>query len=179
MDDSFPVSRSQPAGHLLHDVNRFTDLKLAPLLQKLMEVLTLQILHGDELDLSRFADIENADDVPVRHLTCKDQLLLEALQYLGMLRQLRLDHLERDITLKLCVSGLVYGAHSAFTEQFQQFISPAKQISNLQLTRAALCIGKPAGRHGIQNCRLGIDRRCVGITLNRRVENRDICVHKL
>ena len=132
MDDSFPVSGSQPAGHLLHDLDRFRNFQFALLLQDLMEVLALQILHRDELCLSRFSDIENADDIPVRDLARKNQLLLEALQDLRMLRHFGPDYFERDLSLQFHVSSLVDRAHAAFTEQLQKFITSAEQIANPQ-----------------------------------------------
>ena len=79
---------------------------------------------------SCFPDIENADDIPVRHLARKDQLLFEALQNLRMIRHLGPDDFERDFPLQLEVSSLVDGAHAAFAEQLQKFITSAKQIAN-------------------------------------------------
>ena len=81
------------------------------------------------LVLPGFANIENADDVAVRHLAREDQLLLEALQNFRVIGQFRLDHFERNFSLQLNVSGLIDGAHAAFPKQFQKFITAAKQIT--------------------------------------------------
>src|ERR1035438_3806839 len=126
MDDSFPVSGSQPAGHLFHDVDSFSNVQFAPLLQDPMEVLALHVLHSDELGSPGFPDIENADDIPVSDLAREDQLLLETLQNLRMFSHLRLDHFERDHSLQLYVPSLVDSAHAAFAEQLKDFIASAK-----------------------------------------------------
>ena len=102
-----------------------------------MEVLALQVLHRDELGFPGFANIEDADDVAVRHLAREDQLLLEALQDLRVIGQFRLDYLERNFSPQFDVSSLVYGAHAAFAEQFQKFITVAKQIAYLELAAFA------------------------------------------
>ncbi len=111
-------------------VDRFRDFQFAPFIQNLMEVFTLQILHGDELCFSCFPDIENADDIPVRHLARKDQLLFETLQNLRMIRHLGSDYFESDLSLQFPVSSFVDGAHAAFAEQIEKFITFAKQSAN-------------------------------------------------
>src|ERR1039457_6643925 len=146
MDDSFPVSGSQPAGHLFHDVDSFSNVQFAPLLQDPMEVLALQVLHSDELGSPGFPDIENADDIPVSDLAREDQLLFEALQNFRVLSHFRLDHFERDLSLKLDVSSLVNSAHATFAKQLQNFIASAQQITNLHVGRTGMGIGNPGGR---------------------------------
>src|SRR6202043_691508 len=80
MDNSFPVDRSKPAGYLFHDGDCFSDLKLATFSQDGVKALAFDIFHGDESDFLCFAEVEDADDIPVADLTRKDQLLFEALQ---------------------------------------------------------------------------------------------------
>jgi hypothetical protein len=68
VDDSFLVSGSQSAGYLLHDVDRFAELELAPLLEQLVKVLALYELHGDELDTLGLAQVIDPDHIPMGHL---------------------------------------------------------------------------------------------------------------
>ncbi len=111
-----------------------------------------------------------------------DQLLFESLQNLRMIRQLGLDHFDRDLTLQLQVAGLVNGAHAAFTKQGEQLIPPAEQSANLQVGAARVRIETRALRRrrslrrgaprpglwsilgvGIENNRLGVKDGGVGV----------------
>src|ERR1700745_3076373 len=103
MDNSFPVDRSKPAGYLFHDGNGLRDLKLASLSQDGMKALALDVFHRDEFDFLGFAEIEDADDVPVADLARQDQFLFEALQNLTIAGQLRPNDFERDLPLQLQV----------------------------------------------------------------------------
>ncbi len=132
MDDAFAVRRSQSRGNLFHDVDGFRGFQFVPLSQKLMEVLALDILHRDELDSPGFPKIENTDDVAVGDLACKDQLLLEALQDLGIVGKLRPNDFERDISLQFPVPCLVNRPHAAFAQSLDDFVAVRKNRSRLQ-----------------------------------------------
>src|SRR5439155_5925739 len=94
--------------------------------QQAAPVLPLDVVHADELDPLRFAQVENADHVLVRHLPGQDQLLLEPPQHLLLIGELGTDHLERHDAVELAVARLVDRPHAALAQQFEDFIAPAQ-----------------------------------------------------
>ena len=96
MDDAFAVSSFESAAGLEDDLHRLLWSKLFVRLQKAVQVLALDILHGDELDSSGFTQIENTNHVPLRNLAGENQLLLEALDDGRIAGQVGADDLECD-----------------------------------------------------------------------------------
>jgi hypothetical protein len=47
-----------------------------------------------------------------------------------MIRHLGSNYFERDLPIQFHISSLVDGAHAAFAEQFEKFITSGKQIAN-------------------------------------------------
>src|SRR2546430_5570360 len=96
VDDAFAVSSFESAAGLEDDLHRLLWSKLFVRLQKAVQVLALDILHGDELDSSGFTQIENTNHVPLRNLAGENQLLLEALDDGRIAGQVGADDLECD-----------------------------------------------------------------------------------
>ena len=78
VDDAYAVRGFQRAADLLHDVDGFFGIELFLLMNDGTKVLTLDVLHGDELHAFGFAQVVNTDDVFVRDLMGENQFLLEA-----------------------------------------------------------------------------------------------------
>src|SRR5437867_8472567 len=83
------------------------------------QIAAINVFHGDELHAVGLANIENPNDISVRHLPRKDQLLLETLENRRSIHQLGLNDLDRDKTVQFAVFRLVDGAHRALAQDFQ------------------------------------------------------------
>ena len=93
------------------------------------QVLTLDELHGDELDAVGFVQVVNADDVPVRDLPGQHQLLLEARQNGGIAGEVGTNDLQADHALHFHVAGFVDRAHAAHAEHFLDLVAAAEDIA--------------------------------------------------
>ena len=90
------------------------------------QILTLDELHGDELDAVDFTKVENADHVFVGDLARQNQLLLEAPQYFFVQRKFGTNHFQRHEAIELQVPRLVHRAHAAFAKHLHDFVSRAE-----------------------------------------------------
>ena len=101
------------------------------------QVFTLDVLHRDELHALRFAQVIDADDIPMSDLRGEDQLLLEALDDGGVSGVFAANRLQGDGAVQLDVPGFVDGPHAAFAEQRDDFVSLPQQIASLKDRLAA------------------------------------------
>ncbi len=119
---------------------RYRELALA--LEDGGEVLTVDETHGDVLDAIDLAQVMNAHDVLVSHLTGEQQFTLESLIELGShLRvgtDLRADYLERHQDPQDDVPSLIDSAHSPQTEQLDDVVALAEFLAELQGTAVSL-----------------------------------------
>ena len=84
MNDTRRVRRIQRRRNLQNDRNRFVYRQLPFFVNQPAKVSPFDELHRDELDSLRLAEIENANDVAMRHFARKDQLLLKPPQNFRM-----------------------------------------------------------------------------------------------
>jgi hypothetical protein len=98
------------------------------------EILTVQILHGDELEAVLLAQVENPDDVAVCDLASEDEFLLEPPENFGICSQLRPNNFKGNQPIQFPVSCLVNSAHSTLPEKRKDFIAPAKNRAGFKLT---------------------------------------------
>jgi hypothetical protein len=63
-------------------------------------------------------------------LSGDNELLLESVENFRALGEFRPDHLHGDETLQFQVANLVDGAHSAFAELLQDFVTVREHASN-------------------------------------------------
>ena len=100
------------------------------------QVLPVDVRHRDVLDAADLAEIVDADDVLVGHLTSEQQFTLESPLHLGgharIGHHIRPDHLDRDCDAELGIPGLIDGAHTAHTERANDVITRAENLSGLQ-----------------------------------------------
>ena len=116
------MSRLQPRQNLRNDFRRLYYAQFAVLAENLVKAGTLHVLHGDEAHAISFTKIEDANDVAVRNLSCKHQLLLESLQNFRIAGEFRPDDFQRDQAIEFVVSRFVNCAHSAFAQQIQDLV---------------------------------------------------------
>src|ERR1700757_836650 len=97
------MSHFQGAANLKDDSRGFLGRQLALFLKDDAEVLPLEILHGDELEAVRLAQVKNPDDVAVCHLASQDEFLLETPEYFGMSGQFRTNNFESNHAIQFIV----------------------------------------------------------------------------
>src|SRR5207244_6791514 len=80
MNDPHAVRGFKRTADLLHDLDRFLGGELVFLVYEGAEILTLDVLHGDELHPLGFAQVVNANYILVGDLASEEQFLLEAIE---------------------------------------------------------------------------------------------------
>ena len=98
--DSRGMRGFESRGDLQDDGNGFVGGELPFFVDQALEVTSLDILHGDELDALRLPEIENADDVAMGDFAREDQFLLEPAKDFGMAGELGTNQFERDQALE-------------------------------------------------------------------------------
>ena len=96
------------------------------------EVLPLDVLHRDELHPLGRPEVEDPDDVGVRDLARRDQLVLEPFEDLPVPGEVAADDLDRHESVDLAVSRLVDGPHPPLAEQCQDLVAVSEDASRLQ-----------------------------------------------
>src|SRR2546426_7595994 len=89
------------------------------------QVFALDKFHGDELQAIRFRQVVNADNVPMRHLTRENQLLLETFDNGGAVWPNRAGHLWWPALLFFTVFCPVDGPPTPPTKEVKKLINPA------------------------------------------------------
>ena len=117
------------------------------LLHQATQVLTLDVLHGDELHALSFAQVVDPDYVLVGDLGGQQQFLLEAVNDGLVAGQIRPDHFQSHHAVQFAVSRLVNRAHSAFAQNLQDFIALAQDCSGLKRGRALKSLDSRRGPH--------------------------------
>ena len=136
MDDACAVRGFQRPAGLLHDLDGFFRSKLACFfMHQAAQVLTLDILHGDELHAVGLAQVVNPDHILVRDLRGQKQFLLEAVDDGLASCQIRPDHFQRHHAIQFAVARLVNRAHAAFAEDLQNLVALPQQRARLQASK--------------------------------------------
>ena len=123
MHDPGIVRGFETACNLPREAQRIRDRQLAVSAQDAREIRALHVRHRDVLDAVDFPEIVNPHDMFVRHLTGKEQLVLEALFDLSRnLPLVAANHFQRNRDTQLRVPRLIDRAHAARAEQFDHVI---------------------------------------------------------
>ncbi len=152
MNNAHAVGGFESPADLLHDFHRFRRRKLLFLPHEVVQVLTLDILHGDELHAFSLTQVVDPDHVLVGDLSSQQQFLLETVDDGLTPGQLRPDYFQRHHPIQFAVSGLVHRAHAAFAQNLQDFVALAEYRARLKHRRAVLRSGQ-ARRWGRRRCR--------------------------
>src|SRR5579864_5557561 len=102
------------------------------LLQDLMEGLSLHKLHRDVSNPARFAQIKNANYIPIRDLPSQDEFLLEALKNFRVAGQFRPDNFDSNYAVEFEVLRLVNRTHTAFAENLQNLVAVSNDGAGLK-----------------------------------------------
>jgi hypothetical protein len=132
VNNAHTVGCSQAANRLLHDVHRLGRWQLSLAMQQVAQVIPFDELHGDELHAFGVAQVVNTDDIAIGNLTGEKDLLLEALQNVGITGQFGTDHFQRDRAAQFAVFGLVNGPHAAFADRLENLVASAQHRSRKQ-----------------------------------------------
>ena len=109
---------SQRLAELAYDRNRTLDWESPAALEDLMKVLPFNEGHGDEFQAVGFAEVVDAQDVLLRNLAGKQELLFETLLGGSVRRKFRPENLQSNDSPQLFVIGLVHLAHASLAEEF-------------------------------------------------------------
>ena len=157
MDDAGRVRRDESRNNRADDMKRFGDRQPALLAQHSRKVCTLDVRHRDVLDAVDLAEIMNADDVLVGHLTRQHQFALESAFDFGTRGGIRGDlpanHFDRDRHPQFAVPGLVDRTHATDAEHADHVVSVAEALPDCQRaavhrTRSSGARNRQAGRSG-------------------------------
>src|SRR6266705_780487 len=139
---------------LLHDLDRFRGGELSLLMDEGAEILTLDILHGDELHPLGFAQVVNADYIFVGDLASEEQFLLEAVENSLIAGKIGPNDFQGDWPTQLAVHGFVDRAHSAFAQNFENFVSLGQNRARLKHGLASMSGASSRARRRL---RRGVD----------------------
>ncbi len=178
MHDPRFVRRQKPGRDVTDDAKRSGLRELALTLQHRGEIRSLEVGHRDVLDAVDFAEIVNADHVPVGDLAGQDQFLFEpALHFLGgkgISRCFGTNDLERHTLRQLRIPDLIDGAHAANAKDFDDVITGSERLADREgtgigLARAGRVAERLPSRHRWLRSRLverGVgSRRYAGLRL--------------
>ncbi len=116
MRDTRGVSLGQAVGDLDGDVKDLAQSETTSR-DQLAKRLSIHELHGDEVEVFNFGDIEYGDDVGMIQCGGGAGLLFEAFQALRVLGELSAEHLDGDGALQLEVLGFVDFSHAAGADE--------------------------------------------------------------
>src|SRR5579884_1465493 len=131
MYDAFPVRRFQPFAEMARQGDD-------PVLRQwacgagneLLQVLAVDPRHGNETKTVRFAEVVDAQHVPVRDAAGQQDLLLQLFQTVGVFRQLGPYYFERHAAVQIQVGGPVHAAHTAFAGQLFDAIARTEHAAS-------------------------------------------------
>src|SRR5207245_7267541 len=132
MNDPYAVRGFEGSADLLHDLDRFLGGELSLLMDEGAEVLALDILHGDELHPLGFAQVVNTNYIFVGDLASEEQFLLEAVENSLIAGKIGPNNFQGYWPTQLAVHGFVNRAHSAFAQNFENFVSLSQNRPRLQ-----------------------------------------------
>ncbi len=153
VDDPDPVGFGQAFRHLAGDGRGPAGPDGPGPPDELLEVLALDVFHGQEVDQSGFAQVVEPADVAVGDLAGVLELVLEALDGRGVEPDLGLDDLEGHDLLQLLVEGLIDRAHAAFAQLLDDLVAAGEQGAPDQVVEGGdqgLAFRRGGGREGRQ-----------------------------
>ena len=121
MDDPRQVGRRQALGNLRRQAERVVH-RQGSLLQQAPQRLPPHVLHGNEDDAIRFADLEDARDVRVIDRGLGAGLMEQAPTALRVGNQLGREDLQSDLTPELRVLRLPHNSHAALADLLEEAV---------------------------------------------------------
>ncbi len=140
VDDAVAVGLGQAFRDLARDRHGPAGRQLADLADEALEVLAVDVFHGDERRPVRPADVEHPADVPVDDRAGRLELVAEALDRLGVGGHFGPEELQGDLLVELGVVDLVDAAHAAPAELFDDLVPPGEDRSGRELPEGACMV---------------------------------------
>ena len=131
MDYTLGVCGGQAQANLVHDVERLGSGKFAVLREQAAEITSIDELHG-ELDAAGFAHIEDTYYVLMRNLPSQKELLLEALEELGIRCQIGTNDFQGNLALDVAIVCFINSTHAAQPKHGDNFITSAEQSTGFK-----------------------------------------------
>jgi hypothetical protein len=117
VDDALRLGVHEARGRVAQDVERSRATTASRAGDALLERAAVHVLHREVVRAALLADVVDGDDVRVRERGGGARFRLEAPHELGVRRELRREHLERDRPVEARLHGEVPRAHAAAAER--------------------------------------------------------------
>ena len=117
------MRESERAGHLEREQEGVADREWPGPLDQLLQVLALDAFEDDVLASLVLAAVDHRDDVRMAQLRDRARFTTEALDVLLVLRELLVEHLDRDGAVEQPVVRLPDARHAAPSDQLEQLIT--------------------------------------------------------
>ena len=134
MDHAFPVCRFQRPANLQDYSRGFLGLQFPLLTQNRAKILAFQVFHRDEFETVRLPQIKDSNHIAMRDLSSKDQFLFEPLEYFWIGRKFRANNFQCHHAFQLGVMRFVNSAHSALSQQRQDFVTVTENGARLKFS---------------------------------------------
>ncbi len=142
MHQTHLVGAVQCRRDLLDDVHRALDVQRSGVQQRL-QFLAVDQLHGDEQAAVDFPDVVDRHDVGIVEACRGAGFAAEPLLELGILGEVREQHLQRDGPADGGVMGTPHLAHATATQQLDQLVAAKRRpLHRLTITTIAPSRGR-------------------------------------
>ena len=135
VDDAQAVGLGQPVADLAGVGKGLRRGQVADLADEALEVLALDVFHGDVGDAGLFVEVEHPGDVPVDDLAGQLELGRKALDDRPVRGDFGPDELEADLLAELIVEDAVDAAHAAHAQLLDHLVALGEQEAGSQLGR--------------------------------------------
>src|SRR4051812_24433440 len=152
MYHAFAMRCFECAADLKHDLYDFMNREFSAATRIFVQVLTLDVFHGDEAKAGVFAEVVDANDILVGDLSCNDDLLLEALQHFRACGQISANGFDSDGATQFAIFCFVDRSHPTLPKKLKDLVAIGDHAAFLQSgkiaskTRIAIqCDGSSSG----------------------------------
>jgi hypothetical protein len=143
VDDAVVVGGAQGAGDLDRVGHRLADRQAPVAPDAVLERLALHVLEDDVRRSIVLARVDDADDVGVVELRDRARLAPEALELVGVRRDLAVHELDRDLALEHRVERAVDRRHPAGADLGVEPVAPVEQGADLRAHRSIVRMWAP------------------------------------
>ena len=137
MHDTLPVRLGKAGAKLTHNGDGVGSRKRTAASDQITQRLAFHVLHRDVRRVVDASEIVYAADVLVRDLPRQEQLVLEALGDLGIVRELLAQHLQRNDRSRFPVACLAHHSHAAVT-QIAEYLVTVGGLRNVGTGHSAI-----------------------------------------